>query len=131
MHEEGAGHEELRSDRTGSVEEEFSNMVRFIDLYIRQKIDLYIQNYVLDPLDFIIKQVIYLSVLASLLVVGTLSLAIGLILFISTLIPLWAALIIAGVVSVILAGAIAYILFSRKLVMKTPKTSELTKVDDV
>ncbi len=108
-----------------SIEQEVADLVKYIDLYIRQKTDLYMQHYVFEPFDFILRQVIYLSVLAALLVAGALALVVGSILFISTLIPLWAALLIIGIIAILLAGIIAYILFSREIVLKTPKSTEL------
>ena len=108
-----------------SLEQEVADLVKYIDLYIRQKTDLYMQHYVFEPFDFILRQVIYLSVLAALLVVGALAVVVGSILFISTLIPLWAALLSIGILALLLAGIIAYVLFSREIVLKTPKTTEL------
>lgn len=110
-----------------SVEQEFADLVKYLDLYIRQKTDLYLQHYVFDPFDFLIRQLIYLSVLAALLVAGALSVVVGSILFVSTIIPLWAALLAIGIISIVLAVIIAYVLFSRVLVLKTPKTTELVK----
>jgi len=107
-----------------SVEAEFAGLVQNIDLYVRQKTDLYVQHYLLDPLDFILRQVIYLSVVAALLVVGTLAIAVGVILFVSTLIPLWSALLICGVAALLFAGICAYIMFARRLILKTPKATE-------
>ncbi len=107
-----------------SAEAELANLVKNFDLYIRQKTDLYIQHYVLDPLDFILRQVIYLSVVASLLVVGTLSIAVGIVLFVSTLISVWAALLLCGLTSLVLAVGLAYFMFTRKLILKTPKMAE-------
>ncbi|HMK45233.1 MAG TPA: hypothetical protein VK436_01275 [Methanocella sp.] len=108
-----------------SVEQEVADLLKYADLYIRQKTDLYLQHYVFDPFDFLLRQVIYLSVLASLLVAGAIAIVIGAILFVSTLIPLWAALLGIGLAALIIAIAIAYILFSREIVLKTPKTTEL------
>jgi len=108
-----------------SIEQEVADLVKYMDLYIRQKTDLYMQHYVFEPFDFIMRQVIYLSVLAALLVASALALVVGSILFISTLIPLWAALLIIGIIAILLAGIIAYILFSREIVLKTPKSTEL------
>jgi hypothetical protein len=106
------------------VEQEIADLVKYIDLYIRQKTDLYLQHYLFDPFDFLIRQLIYLSVLAALLVVGAISVVVGSILFVSTIIPLWAALLIIGIIAIILAAIIAYVLFSREIVLKTPKTTE-------
>lgn len=124
--EQAAGGTEKRT-----VEQEIADLVKYIDLYIRQKTDLYIQHYVFEPFDFLLRQVIYLSVLAALLVVGALSVVVGSILFVSTLIPLWAALLSIGVIALLLAGAIAYVLFSREIVLKTPKTTELIESGQV
>ena len=107
-----------------SIESEFANVVQNIDLLVRQKTDLYLQHYLLDPLDFVLRQVIYLSVVASLLVAGTLAVTVGVILFVSTLISLWAALLICGLASILLAMGLAYLMFARKLVLQTPKTPE-------
>lgn len=107
-----------------SAGEEFASLVKYLELYVRQKTDLYIQHYVFDPLDFILKQVIYLSVVASLLVVGTLSIAVGIIYLVSTLISLWAALLICGIAALVLAAVLSYVMFARKIVLKTPKTTE-------
>jgi hypothetical protein len=117
--------QETGNEEPLSVEEEFSRTVRLIDLYIRQKTDLYIQHYVMDPVDFLIKQLMYMSVLAALLVAGTISAVVGAMLFISTLMPLWAALLIIGIIAFVVAGIIAYVLFSRKLVMKTQTATEM------
>lgn len=106
------------------VEQEVADLVKYIDLYVRQKTDLYLQHYVFEPFDFLIRQLIYLSVLAALLVVGAISVVVGTILFVSTIIPLWAALLGVGIIAIILAAIIAYVLFSRELVLKTPTTTE-------
>jgi len=106
------------------MEGEFSSLMQNLDLYLRQKTDLYIQHYLLDPLDFVLRQVIYISVVASLLVVGSLAIIIGVIFFVSTLIPLWAALLISGLASMLLAMGLAYFMFARKLVLGTPGSSE-------
>lgn len=117
--------EEPRDDpQRRSMEAEFAGLVQNLDLYVRQKTDIYIQHYLLDPLDFILRQVIYLSVVAALLVVGTLAIAVGVILFVSTFIPLWAALLICGLAAMFFAGICAYIMFARRLILKTPRTRE-------
>jgi uncharacterized membrane protein YkgB len=110
-----------------SIEAEFANMFKYMDLYARQKIDLYIQHYMLDPLDFILKEIIYLSVVASLLVVGTIALTVGIIVLISTFVSLWVALIACGVVAIMIAAALSFIMFSRELILKTPKYLEADK----
>jgi len=116
--------ETAKTEQKVSAEAEFAGLVKNLDLYVRQKTDLYIQHYILDPLEFILRQVIYLSVVASLLVVGTLSIAIGVVLFVSTLISIWAALLLCGLASLLLASGLAYFMFTRKLMLKTPGTAE-------
>ncbi len=108
-----------------SIEAEFAHLVKYADLYVRQKTDLYIQHYVFEPFEFLVRQLIYVSVLAALLVAGTLAILIGVILFVSTLVPLWQALLIMGVVALIFAGIVAFVLFSSHLVLKTPTTEDL------
>lgn len=130
MKDEPRGHEGIETPLR-NVEAELADLIKYVELYVRQRTDLYIRHYVFDPLDFIFKQVIYLSVLASLLVVGTVSIAIGIVLFVSTLIPLYAALLIVGVSIMILACIVLYVLFSNKITLKTPKTPEETANEHV
>ncbi len=61
---------------------------------------------------------------ASLLVVGTLSITVGVVLFVSTIISMWAALLLCGLAALALAIALAYFMFARKLILKTPKSPE-------
>jgi uncharacterized membrane protein len=119
--------EEAGREKPLSIEAEFAHLVKFSDLYIRQKIDLYIQHYLFEPFEFLVRQLVYLSVLAALLVAGTLAILIGVILFVSTLVPLWEALLIIGIIALIVAGIVAYVLFSSHLILKTPTTEELMK----
>ena len=69
----------------------------------------------------------YLSVIVTLLAAGTFILLLGVILFIATLVPLWAALLITGAAIFILGGIIAYMLFSDKIVLNTPLAMETIK----
>jgi hypothetical protein len=116
--------EQSAKEASPSFEAELAGMFRYLDLYAWQKIDMYIQHYALDPLDFILKEIIYLSVVASLLVVGTIAIAVGVIILISTYVSLWVALMACGVVAILVAAVLAYIMFSRKLILKTPKSVE-------
>jgi uncharacterized membrane protein len=117
--------EDAGGEKPLSIEAEFAHLVKYMDLYVRQKIDLYIQHYVFDPFDFLVRQLIYVSVLAALLVAGTLAILIGVILYVSTLVPLWESLMIVGIVALVIAGIVAYVLFSSHLILKTPTTEEL------
>jgi hypothetical protein len=117
--------EETAFDEESSIESEFAATIKYIDLYLRQKTDLFIQNYVFEPFDLLAKKLMYLSVLVTLLVAGTLVLLAGVILLIATAVPLWAALLITGVLIFFVGGIIAYMLFSEKIVLQTPTVTEM------
>ena len=119
--EEAAGTEEP------SIESEFARTFKYIDLYLQQKTDLFLQHYVFEPVDFLIKRIMYLSVIVTLLAAGTLILLMGMILFIATWVPLWAALLITGAAIFVIGGVIAYMLLSDKIVLKTPVAMEMIK----
>lgn len=117
--EHAAGDEEL------SMESEFAATIKCIDLYLRQKTDLFLQHYVFEPFDFLARKLMYLSVLVTLLAAGTLVVLAGVILLIATVMPLWAALLVTGAVILIVGGLIAYILFSNKIILQTPRAEEM------
>jgi len=108
-----------------SIESEFARTIKYIDLYMQQKTDLFLQHYVFEPLDGLFKRIMYLSVIVTLLAAGTITLEIGVILFIATLVPLWAALLITGAIIVGTGLIIANMLFSNKIILKTPVATEL------
>lgn len=110
-----------------SIESEFARTVRYIDLYMQQKTDLFLQHYVFEPVDFLLRQVMCLSVIVTLLAAGTLALVIGVILFIAMFVPLWAALLITGAIIFGTGVIIANMLLSNKIVLKTPLASEMMK----
>ncbi len=107
-----------------SIESEFATTCKYIDLYIQQKTDLFLQHYVFEPCDFLFKRIMYLSIIVTLLAAGTLALVIGVIFLLSTVVPLWAALLITGAVIFGAGGIIAHIVLSDKMVLKTP-TAEM------
>jgi len=109
------------------IESEFVRTIKYVDLYIQQKTDLFLQHYVFEPADFILRQIMLLSVIVSLLAAGTVALVIGVILFIATIVPLWAALLITGIIIFGMGVIIAYILLSQKIVLKTPIATEMIK----
>jgi len=117
--------EETAFDEESSIESEFAATIKYIDLYLRQKTDLFLQNYVFAPFDILAKKLMYLSVLVTLLVAGTLVLLAGVILLIATAVPLWAALLITAVLIFFVGGIIAYVLFSEKVVLETPTATEM------
>jgi hypothetical protein len=110
-----------------TIESEFVRTIKYIDLYMQQKTDLFLQHYVFEPVDFLLRQIMYLSVIVTLLAAGTLVLVMGVILFIATVIPLWAALLITGAIISGMGVIIAYMLLSNKIVLKTPIATEMIK----
>jgi hypothetical protein len=112
-------------DEEGSIESEFTTTAKYLDLYLRQKTDLFLQHYVFEPFDFLGTKLMYLSVIVTLLAAGTLILLGGVILFIATLMPLWAALLLSGLVILLAAGIIAYVFFYKQIVLQTPTAREM------
>jgi hypothetical protein len=110
-----------------TIESEFARTIKYIDLYMQQKTDLFLQHYVFEPVDFLVKRIMYLSVIVTLLAAGLLILLMGVILFISTIVPLWAALLITGAAICSAGGVIAYMLLSDKIVLNTPVATEMRK----
>ena len=119
--------EEAGREKPLSIEAEFGHLVRYVDLYVRQRTDLLIQHYVFEPFHFLARQLVFLSVLVALLITGTVAIMAGVIVFIHTLVPWWEALLVVGIVAFIIAAVVAYLLFSSKLILKTPTTEELMK----
>jgi len=112
-------------DEEGSIESEFTTTARYLDLYLRQKTDLFLQHYVFEPFDFLGTKLMYLSIILSLLAAGTLILVAGVILLIATVIPLWASLLLSGLLSLLAAAVIAYVFFAQQIVLQTPTALEM------
>jgi hypothetical protein len=110
-----------------TIEAGFARTVRYIDLYMQQKTDLFLQHYVLEPVDYLMRQIMYLSVIVTLLAAGTIVILLGVILFIATLVPLWAALLITGAIIFGMGGLITYLQLSDKIVLKTPVATEMIR----
>ena len=117
--------EETACDEELSVESEFAATIKYIDLYFQQKTDLFLQHYVFEPFTLIAKKIVYLSILITLLVAGTLIFVAGVVLLISTEAPLWAALLITGVIIFLTGGIFAYLLFVQKIILQTPTATEM------
>jgi hypothetical protein len=117
--------DEAASTEEPSIESEFATTFKFIDLYIRQKTDLFLQYYVFEPFNLLISRIMILSIIVTLLAAGTLFLWMGIILLIATVLPLWAALLIAGIAIFITGGIMAYVLLTQKIVLKTPIATEM------
>lgn len=108
-----------------SIESEFARTIKYLDLYMQQKTDLFLQNYLFEPVDFLFRQLMYLSVIVTLLAAGTVILVIGVILFIATLVPLWAALLISGIIIGGTGLMTANMVLSNKIILKTPIATEM------
>jgi len=109
----------------GSIESEFTTTAKYLDLYLRQKTDLFLQHYVFEPFDFLGTKLMYLSVILTLLAAGTLILVAGVILLVATVIPLWASLLLSGLLALLAAAVIAYVFFARQIVLQTPTALEM------
>jgi hypothetical protein len=112
-------------DEEGSIESEFTTTAKYLDLYLRQKTDLFLQHYVFEPFDFLGTKLMYLSIIVTLLAAGTLILVVGVILMIATVIPLWASLLLSGILALLAAAVIAYVGFSKQIVLQTPTALEM------
>ena len=115
---------DARNEET-SVESEFATTIKYLDLYLRQKTDLFLQHYVFEPFQFLGIKVMYLSIVVTLLAAGTLIMVAGAILLVATVLPLWAALLLSGVVILLAAAVIALVFFKKPIVLKTPTAREL------
>ena len=113
------------SDSQASVESEFMTTARYLELYMQQKTDLFLQHYVFDPFRVLGTKLMYLSVVIALLAAGTLILVAGIILLLATRMELWAALLVMGAVTFIVGGIIAYLLFNKAIVLDTPTAAEM------
>ena len=117
--------DETASTGEPSIESQFVRTIKYIDIYVQQKTDLFLQHYVFEPVDFLLRQIMYLSVIVTLLAAGTFALVLGVILFIATIVPLWAALLITGAIIFVLGGLIAYMVLSDKIILNTPIATEM------
>ena len=117
--------DETASSGEPSIESQFVRTIKYIDIYMQQKTDLFLQHYVFEPVDFLLRQIMYLSVIVTLLAAGTFALVLGVILFIATIVPLWAALLSTGAIIFVLGGLIAYMVLSDKIILNTPVATEM------
>lgn len=117
--ENGAGIEEQ------TIESEFAKTIKYIDLYMQQKTDLFLQHYVFEPVNFLFRQIIFLTVVVTLLVAGIVVLLIGAILYLATFVSLWTALFITGAILLGMGVISSYILISMKIVLNTPIATEV------
>ena len=113
------------SDDNASIESEFATTVKYLDLYVRQKTDLFLQHYVFEPFDFLGTKLMYLSVVLTLLAAGTVIVVAGVALFLATMVPLWAALLLTGAGIFLMGYIIARVFFAQKIVLLTPTAGEM------
>jgi hypothetical protein len=112
-------------DEETSIESELGTTIKYLDLYLRQKTDLFLQHYVFEPFDFLGTKLMFLSIIVTLLAAGTLILVAGVILLIATVIPLWASLLLSGLVTLLVAAVIARVFFAKQIVLQTPTAREM------
>jgi hypothetical protein len=112
------------SSEEPTIESEFARTIKYIDLYMQQKTDLFLQHYVFEPAHFLLRQIMYLSVVVTLLVAGIVVVTVGVILYIATFVPLWTALLITGVVLLGTGTGVSCILMSKKIILNTPIPTE-------
>jgi len=108
-----------------SVESEFAATVRYLDLYLRQKTDLFLQNYVFEPFEALGIKLMFLTIVITLFAAGTLIVLAGIILLLATRMPLFAAFLIVGVAIFLVGAVIARFFFQKKIVLQTPTASEM------
>jgi hypothetical protein len=117
--------DETASAGEPSIESQFVRTIKYIDIYLQQKTDLFLQHYIFEPVDFLLRQIMYLSVIVTLLAAGTFAVVLGVILFIATIVPLWAALLITGAIIFVLGALIAYMALSDRIILNTPVATEM------
>jgi len=110
-----------------SVESEFAATMKYIDLYLRQKTDLFLQQYVFAPFDALAKKAMYLSIVVTLLALGILAVVAGVVLLLATVMPLFTALLITGAIILVAGGIIAHAFVLEKIILQTPTAMEMTK----
>jgi hypothetical protein len=84
-----------------------------------------LQNYVFEPVEFLAKNLMCISVIVPLWAAGTLIVVTGVILLFATVVPLRAALLNTGASIFIVGGIIAYLLFSNTIILQTPTDMEM------
>jgi hypothetical protein len=110
-----------------TTEAGFQRTVRYRDLSMQLKTDLFLQHYVPEPVGLLIRQIKYLAVIVTLPAAGTIVVLMGMILFIATLVPLRAALFVTGALIFGTGGIIAYLQLSDKIILKTPVATEMIR----
>jgi len=108
-----------------SVESEFATTVKYLDLYLRQKTDLFLQNYVFEPFEALAAKLMFLVIVLTLFGAGTLIVLAGIILLLATRMPLYAALLIVGVAVFLIGTIIARSFFFKKIILPTPTATEM------
>lgn len=108
-----------------SVESDLATTIKYLDLWLRQKSDLYLQHYVFEPFDFLGTKLMYLVAVLTLLAAAVLILVAGVIFLIATFIPFWAALLLSGLLALLAALIITQVFFKKQIVLQTPTAREM------
>lgn len=108
-----------------SAESDLATTVRYLDLWLRQKTDLFLQHYVFEPFDFLGTKMMYLVVVLTLLAAAVVILVAALIFFMAVFIPFWLALVFAGLLALLAALVIAQVFVRKQIVLKTPTAREM------
>ncbi|OPX65286.1 MULTISPECIES: hypothetical protein [unclassified Methanoregula] len=112
-------------DEDVSVESDLATTVRYLDLWLRQKTDLFLQHYVFEPFDLLGTRMMYLVVVLTLLATAALIMVVGVIFLIATYIPLWAALLLSGLLALLAALIIVQVFLKKPIVLQTPTAREM------
>lgn len=107
------------------MESDLATTIRLLDLWMRQKTDLFLQHYVFEPFDYLGTKMMYLVVVLTLLAAAVVILVAGVIFLIATFIPFWAALLLSGLLALLAALIIAQVFFRAQIVLKTPTAREM------
>ncbi|MEI8330820.1 MAG: hypothetical protein WCF90_04090 [Methanomicrobiales archaeon] len=110
---------------TKTIELEFARTIKYMDIYMQQKTDLFLQHYVLEPVNFLFRQIMFLPVIVTLLAAGTGILVMGVILFIAIFVPFWLDLLITGFIQFGTGILIANALLSDKIILNTTGATEM------
>jgi hypothetical protein len=108
-----------------SVESDLATTIKYLDLWLRQKTDLFLQHYVFEPFDFLGTKLMYLVVVLTLLAVAVVILVAAAIFFMAVFIPFWLALVFSGLLALLAALIIAQVFVKKQIVLKTPTAREM------
>jgi len=112
-------------DEDVSVESDLATTVRYLDLWLRQKTDLFLQHYVFEPFDILGTRMMYLVVVLTLLAASVVILVAAAIFFMAVFIPFWLALVFTGLLALLAALVIVQVFLKKPIVLQTPTAREM------